>query len=157
MIDFAATIQPDGQIIESNRAVTRQKVETLGRALAQLEQTTMPLKHHFAPGIYMREIFMPAGTIVIGRKHKTKHLNVIERGSCYYVDDDMKRHVLEAPCTFISDAGAQKVLYITEDCVWKTIHANPDDETDLTVLLDRLSESPPLEAIPEQKRLEVIT
>lgn len=157
MIDFAATITPEGQVIESHRAVTRQKVETLGRALAQLEQTPLPLKHHFAPGIYVREIFMPAGTVVIGRKHKTEHLNMIERGACYYVDDDMRRHDLIAPCTFTSKAGAQKVLYVVEDCVWKTVHANPDDETDLTVLLDRLSESPPLEAIPEQKRLEVVT
>jgi hypothetical protein len=155
MIDFAATIHPDGQIVESNRVLTQKKVETLGRALAQFEQTPLPLTHHFAPGIYVREIFMPAGTIVIGRKHKTEHLNIIERGSCYYVDDDMRRHDLIAPCTFVSKAGAQKVLYIVEDCVWKTVHANPDDEHDLSVLLDRLTEAPTV--VPEQKQLEVIT
>jgi len=26
--------------------------------------------HRFAPGVYMRQVFMPAGTVVLGHCHK---------------------------------------------------------------------------------------
>ena len=37
--------------------------------------------HHFAPGVYMRELTLPAGSVCTGRIHKTTFLNVIAQGS----------------------------------------------------------------------------
>lgn len=107
----------------------REKIAVLVREFGKVEQTTCPLKHYFAPGVYLREIFMPAGTIVIGKIHKTEHLNLIERGVVAIVHDNGSTEILRAPHTFVSKPGVQKVLYIQEDTVWKTIH--PTNERDL--------------------------
>lgn len=123
------------------RVITRSHVAHLVRELAKVPQTDCPVKHHFAPGVYLREIFMPAGTVVIGKIHKTEHFNIIERGRCAIRHDDGRVEVLEAPLTFVSRAGVQKVLYIIEDTVWKTIHVTP--ETDLKQLELGLIEPPP--------------
>lgn len=121
------------EIVES--AVELSRAELVNRAVqefSKLPQTECPLTHRFAPGVYLREIFMPAGAIVIGKIHRTEHFNVLIRGACMIVHDDGSREELRAPLTFVSKAGVQKVLVILEDTIWQTIH--PTTETDMTRL-----------------------
>jgi hypothetical protein len=92
----------------------------------------VPSRIDFAPGVYLREIFMPADTVVIGKVHKTKHFNILIQGACLIVHNDGRREELRAPCTFVSDCEVQKVLYILEDMIWQTVHVT--DETDLAAL-----------------------
>lgn len=117
----------------------REKIATLMRGFGQLPQVECPLNHYFAPGVYIREIFMPSGAIVIGKIHKTEHFNIIQKGSVSLIDEDGSRKVLHGPCTFVSKAGVQKVLYIHEDTVWSTIHLT--EERDLDKLETLLIES----------------
>jgi hypothetical protein len=112
-----------------NTSTFPEKVDALVDQMRRLPQTECPLKHHFAPGLYLREIFMPAGTVVVGRVHKTEHFNILVQGACVIVHDDGQREELRAPKVFVSKAGVQKVLYILEDMIWMTTH--PTDETDL--------------------------
>ena len=120
----------------------REKTAYLVQEMNKLPQTECPVVHRFAPGVYIREIFMPAGTIVIGKIHKTEHFNIVERGVCVIVHDDDTIEELRAPLTFVSKAGVQKVLYIEEDTVWKTVHVTT--ETDPDKLEAQLIEPPPL-------------
>lgn len=116
----------------------RDKVATLGQALSSLPQADCPVVHRFAPGVYLREIHMPADAIVIGKIHKTEHFNVLIQGACLIVHDDGSREELRAPLTFVSKAGVQKVLYILEDMIWQTIHVTP--ETDMEKLEEQIVE-----------------
>lgn len=94
-----------------------------------------PTSNHFAPGVYLREIFMPAGTFVVGHKHRTEHLNVILTGRARVLMNGVVRE-LAAPFTFKSHAGVRKVLFILEDCTWQTIH--PTTETDLEKITEAI-------------------
>ena len=114
-------------------------------------QVECPVKHHFSPGLYMREIFMPAGTIVIGKVHKTEHFNIIVKGAAYIVHDDGSHEELIAPTVFVSKAGVQKVLVITEDMVWMTTHVT--EETDVQKIEDMIIEQPLLTG-PSQELLQ---
>jgi hypothetical protein len=141
-----ALLVPEADLPEGSH---RDKLAYLVRALSEREQVQCPLTHYFAPGVYLREIFMPAGTVVIGKIHKTEHLNLIERGLCSMFHDDGRREILKAPLTFVSSAGVQKVLYIHEDTVWKTIHVT--DETDLVKLEAILIEPPPVVLLSQEQ------
>jgi hypothetical protein len=116
----------------------KDNVKTLGEYLATLPQTDCALVHRFAPGVYLREIHMPADTVVIGKVHKTEHFNILLQGACLIVHDDGRREELRAPLTFVSGAGVQKVLYIIEDMIWQTVHVTP--ETDLAKLEELIVE-----------------
>lgn len=96
------------------------------KELSQNEQVECPLTHHFSPGIYGREIFMPAGTFVIGHIHKTQHLNIVLSGKAVVMMEGVIHHI-QAPAVIESKPGVQKVLLIEEDMRWMTIHANPSD------------------------------
>ena len=103
-------------------------IEKLEDGLFACEQPECPVRNLFAPDVYMREITMPADSVIIGHEHKTEHFNIVLKGKARVVQDD-KVEYIEAPCIFVSKAGVRKVLYIEEEMVWATVH--PTKETDL--------------------------
>ena len=90
-----------------------------------------PVKHHFAPGLYAREIFMPAGHVVVGKIHRHAHVNTISRGRVV-VATEFGTQELVAPCTFVSLPGTKRAVAVQEDTIWTTYH--PTEETDLAVI-----------------------
>lgn len=114
--------------------------------LKQCEQPEMPVTHRFSPGIYCREIFMPAlpggGTLVVGHIHKTKHQNIVLTGKAVVTIGDERLEIV-APFVFESEAGAQKLLHIIEDMRWLTVHANPDNITDIPTIENMIFDLPP--------------
>lgn len=108
---------------------TAAKVDRLQSALAKLPQTETPLIHRFTPGLYIREIFMPKGTLIISKIHKTEHPYVVSRGHAAVWTEDAGVVHIKAPFCGITKPGTRRILYIHEDCVWTTFH--PTAETDL--------------------------
>lgn len=140
--------KPDWDYLRDQPAsVTRSERAAIAEAtavLAKLPQVECLLTHYFLPGVYLREICMPAGSIIIGKIHKTRHFNIIQRGK-------VRLHgagTLEGPYTFISEPGVQKLLYIEEDTVWTTVHLT--NETNLEALERELIE--PDASYPELDR-----
>jgi len=111
---------------------------TMLEQLKALPQVECPLEHHFSDGIYLRQITMPAGIFVLGKKHKTRHLNVVLKGVVEIRTGENEVATITAPCTFESFEGVQKTLHIIEECVWQTIHLNPENIEDIPTLEDRL-------------------
>jgi hypothetical protein len=107
------------------------EVETVEKRLLGLPQVEVPLVHHFAPGVYLREAVMPAGALVIGHKHKHAGLNIVLTGSAL-VKIDGKICEIKAPCIIKSEAGTRKIAYVIEEMRWLNIH--PTNETDLDAI-----------------------
>jgi hypothetical protein len=87
-----------------------------------------PVKHHFAPGQYAREIIMPAGSVGIGKIHRHAHVNVISQGEGE-VATEFGRMAYKAPMTFVSEPGVKRVVHCHTDTVWTTFHVT--NETDV--------------------------
>lgn len=117
------------------RSTELDRIEGLEKLLLNEPQIDLPLHHAFAPNVYLRQITMPKGTVVIGHQHKTEHFNIVMSGrATVYMEGQM--HEIVAPCIFKSSAGVRKVLLIHETMVWATIH--PTSETNLDKLDDEL-------------------
>lgn len=87
--------------------------------------------HHFADGVYGRELRIPAGVAVVGKMHRHSTLNVLAAGELAVTTPDGPR-VLKAPAVFVSPAGAKKLGIAITDCVFLNVHASR--ETDLARL-----------------------
>jgi hypothetical protein len=113
------------QSLEALPGPRRETILAFQHHLEQFEQRECPLKHTFAPGMYAREIFLPADTFIVGKIHKHAHLNIVTRGRCTVVTEFGRKEVdaTHGPVTFTSEAGAKRALYVHEDTVWTTIHA----------------------------------
>lgn len=88
-----------------------------------------PVKHHFAPGSYGREMTLPAGLVVVGKIHKHAHINVISKGRVQVFTEQEGVLELAAPCTFVSSPGTKRVVHVLDETVWTTVHVT--DKTDL--------------------------
>jgi len=102
--------------------------------LLELPQVNCPVLHHFGPGIYIREVRMPAGTFAIGHRQKENHMNVLLTGKVAMLDDDGAPKVVSAPLMYSGKPG-RKVGYIIEDVVWQNIYST--EETDIEKLESR--------------------
>lgn len=117
-------------LITENRSIIQDTAKSLIKMIddGDIQSQECPVTHRFAPGCYLREIFMPKGTRIIGKIHATEHFNILLSGKVTVITAEGDEYI-EAPCTFISKAGVQKVVIIHEDCIWQTVHVT--DSLDL--------------------------
>jgi hypothetical protein len=87
-----------------------------------------PLKHSYGDGCYIRQIFMPKGTLITSKIHKVTHPYFVMTGKASVATED-GIEVIQAPFQGMTQAGTKRALYIHEDMIWITVHVT--DETDL--------------------------
>jgi hypothetical protein len=118
--------------------VTQSKLEKLENAIATVPQIDCPVRHHFAPNVYAREITIPKGTVLTGAVHKVQNLAVLSQGKLQLVTDD-GTVIISAPHILTVMPGTKNAAYALEDSVWTNFFAT--DETDVDKLVELLSES----------------
>lgn len=90
-------------------------------------QVELPVTHHFHGGVYIREVFIPAGTLVMGHAHKGETLNNMVMGKMLLATADGPVEVT-GPKTFVTPPG-RKIVYALEDTIFQNVFAT--DETDV--------------------------
>ena len=107
----------------------RDKVSLIEDEMRKHEQRVIPVKHYFSPGVYAREITIPADTLLTGRIHKYEQLNILSGGEISVLTDEgMKR--VKAPFTVISPPGTKRIAYAHTECTWTTILATDEKDPD---------------------------
>ena len=97
-----------------------------------------PLKHSFSHGVYIREMFMQEGSVVIGKLHKYSHTWFLLQGELLVATDEGTNHYV-APCYVNAPEGTKRVIHAVQDSVFVNVHPNPDNITDIDELEDRLA------------------
>lgn len=121
-------------------ASMRPRVERLEAAMVDLRQVDCPVRHYFAPGMYAREITIPAGAVVVGAVHKTEHLIVVSMGRLQIVTEDGTREV-KAGDTIACKPGMKNAVHALENSRWTNFLPNPSNETDTAKLVEIYTES----------------
>ena len=110
----------------------RAYIDTVRDVQKQLSESPdvidVPVQHHFAPGVYMRQMDAAAGTLVVSKMHRTEHMNILLKGSLTVATEN-GIELLKAPCVLKSMPGTKRIGYFHEDSSWITIH--PTSDTDL--------------------------
>lgn len=107
-------------------------LESLERIMLNMPQVECPVAHYFGPGVYIREVFLPAGAIVIGHEQKSEHLNFMVSGAVAMLTENGIK-TLEAPQIFVGNPG-RKVGYVLRDVTWQNIYPNENNERDIDAL-----------------------
>lgn len=107
-------------------ATFRANVETTEKFMFSLPQITAEPVHRFAPGLYCRQLTMPADTIWMSKTHKHEHFAFIMSGSCTVISE-AGRETFFAPFMMKTQAGTKRLLLIHEECTWITVHSVPQD------------------------------
>ena len=122
-------------------SLLEQQIGNLYVTAKEYPQIQCEEKHHFGPNIYIKEVTMPAGSLIIGKHHRMEHLCNMMSGRMIVVDSDGNRSELIAPMTFMAKPG-RKIAYIIETVRFQNIFST--DETDVEKLEHMLVEDTPV-------------
>lgn len=116
---------------------TVDSIHKLQEAASKLPQAELFTEHKFADGMYLRSLFRPADTLIIGKTHKREHFYIVLSGEVTILMDGHKERV-KAPRIFVSKPGTKRAVYAHEDSLCITVHRT--DNTDLDKIEDELIE-----------------
>jgi hypothetical protein len=136
----------------------RSKIERLEGTLAALPQVEIPQTHRFAAGMYVREITIPADTLMTGKVHLAEHVSIMLSGEMTVLTESGMR-LVRGPEVFISPPGTKRVGYAHTEVKWLTVHLNADDEQDVQAIESRLVEPWSIQSVLEAANAgaEVVT
>ncbi len=118
-----------------------------GRRL--LREDDMITGHFFAPGLYARSLTRKAGTIIVGHRHKTEHMNILLHGRLRIFSNGNVVELIGPSLPFVTPAGTRKATLALEDSTLITFH--PTHETDPDKLEEELIEKSALFTELEQQ------
>jgi len=132
--------------------VSREQVERLQAEMATMPQAELVTEHQFSPGMYMRKLFRPAGTLIVGKVHKEPHFFLCAKGEIIaWTESGMKR--LQAGDVIESKPGTKRVTLAVTDAIGITIHRT--DKTDLDEIEAELIEPDPSALFDARNKLKI--
>lgn len=108
-------------------AIVSNKMNELEAALLDYPHVDLPQIHRFQPGGYLREVWIPAGTVLTTRRHLTNHHFVVIEGECDVVTEDGEMKRIKAGDVGFTIAGTRRTIHAISGTRWLTFHV-----TDLT-------------------------
>ena len=112
---------------------TREQITRLQSAMVPIQCEQPTPGHHFAPGMYLRELTVPAGMLIVGKIHKHAHFLMVLKGRAR-VTSEFGDDILEAGYIGVSQPGVKRVVQAIEDTLFVTVHVNKEDSQDLVVI-----------------------
>lgn len=107
---------------------SREQIDRLQAEMVAMPQAELTTEHFFSPGMYMRKVFRPAGTLIVGKVHKEPHFFMCAMGEIVaWTEKGMV--TLHAGDVIESKPGTKRVTMAVTDSIGVTIHRT--DKTDL--------------------------
>ncbi|MCK5600849.1 hypothetical protein KAR91_03210 [Candidatus Pacearchaeota archaeon] len=133
-IDKIATVEAglDKQEVDFRKkiAATETGVLEMDGALQGKDiEKICPLVHSYGDGCYVRQIFMPKGTLIVSKLHKKTHPYFVMTGKASVATENGVE-IIQAPYQGMTQAGTKRALYIHEDMIWITTHATKETDLD---------------------------
>ena len=92
-----------------------------------------PIKHTFADGVYIRQMDMIKGGVVVGAIHKHLHAWFLLTGHITVATEETTEDYI-APCYVVSTPGVKRVILANEDSIFVNIHKNPSNTQNIDEL-----------------------
>lgn len=104
-------------------------INELEKELMKHDQVSCPVIHSFGPGIYIRQITIPAGSFAIGHHQNFEHMNIFLKGKVTVLDKNGATETLQAPMMFIGQPG-RKIGFIHEEVVWLNVYSTNEKDVE---------------------------
>lgn len=129
----------------------RETILRLQTEMAKMPQVELQTEHHFVKGMYARSLFIPAGTTLVGKIHKSEHFFILVSGEMTLLTEEGMRRV-QAPYLSCAMPGIKRVGFAHTDSVCLNIHAT--ELTDIAQIEEQLVEKEEIPLITESRLIE---
>ena len=114
-------------------SLERQMLDSENPLVIKGNSDSFPLTHSFSDGVYVREMSMLEGGIVIGKIHNRSHTWFLMKGKLKIANEDGVV-TYSAPTYVNANSGAKRVIIALEDSVFVNVHPNLDNITNIDEL-----------------------
>lgn len=121
------------QELINNNIPTLEQILRLQEAMIPLRDPLPEPNHYFAKGLYLRELTVPAGMLIVGKMHKSQHFVIITKGKAEVLSTQ-GRSIVTAGYVALSEPGIKRVVLALEDTTFINVHLNEDDTQDLEII-----------------------
>ena len=112
----------------------RNKVVALEEELLASEDSSVvkgnsdffPLTHSFSDGVYIREMKMAKGGMIVGKIHNRSHTWFLLQGHLL-IATEKGTFDYKAPTYVNAEAGSKRVIKALEDSIFVNVHPNPEN------------------------------
>lgn len=98
--------------------------------MAQYDQeairATTETKHYHLKGVYVRSLFIPAGTLLTGKIHNFESIGILAQGRLRITNGETSV-IVEAPYVTVDEPGVKRLGYAETDCTFITVHRTDAD------------------------------
>ena len=93
-------------------------LEVAMRAMPQIESEP---NHYHINGVYVRELFIPAGTLLTGKIHNHESIGILAQGRLR-ITNGTDSIIVEAPYVTVDKPGVKRLGYAETDCTFLCVH-----------------------------------
>ena len=108
-------------LLQTQPVTMRERVELLQGHMLGLPQYEPETTHTFHAGMYCREVWRPAGVLVVGKVHKKEHFYLIVSGTVAITTDDGVKSVT-GPTLLKCSPGTKRAVFAETDALCMTFH-----------------------------------
>lgn len=118
-------VDPQTGVVSFNYGGTREQMRARilalkGALIAAAGTPDYPVEHIVCDGVYVRKLFIPKRTLLIGKIHRKDCVNVVADGDISLLTEFGTSRV-RAGATSVSRAGIMKVGYAHEDTIFLNV------------------------------------
>lgn len=104
-------------------------VNNLQTELLKFQQFEPPTEHIFHGGMYCRQVWRPAGCVIVGKVHKKEHFYMVVSGTVTVTTDNGVQ-TITGPFLLCSKPGTKRAVYAETDALCMTFHRVDSDNVE---------------------------
>ena len=108
------------------------KILELGELLKSKRdpRVTLDAEHYFIEGVYVRSLFIPAGTVLVGKIHNKETISILTKGTLQVTNGDAIK-VVTAGHIVVEQPGVKRAGYALTDCIFVNIFKDEEGLKDM--------------------------
>jgi hypothetical protein len=106
---------------------TMPEILRIEKEILQMPQVDCPVKHYQVDGVYVRSMFIPAGTILTGKIHNFENIAILAQGTIR-ISNGTESYVISAPHVMVDKPGVKRIGYAETDVTFITVHKTVNTE-----------------------------
>ena len=99
------------------------------KEILQMPQVTCPVEHYQIDGVYVRSMFIPAGTILTGKIHNFESIAILAKGRIR-ITNGTDSYIISEGHIMVDKPGVKRLGYAETDVIFITVHRTDNTEID---------------------------
>ena len=106
---------------------TMPEILRIEQEILKMPQVELPIEHYQIDGVYVRSMFIPAGTILTGKIHNFESIAILAKGRIR-ITNGIDSYIISEGHIMVDKPGVKRLGYAETDVVFITVHRTDNIE-----------------------------